>query len=87
MILSGGVFQSESEVDRTLTPMLQALRPGADVFRSTLAPVIGAVATALDSLGVELGPRVAANLRDADSIIRDADSFGRPTPGSMRKGE
>ncbi len=87
VVLSGGVFQAESAVDRALTPMLQALRPGADAFRSALAPVMGAVATALDSLGVELGPRVVANLMDADLKMRDADAFGRATPDSGRKGE
>jgi N-acetylglucosamine kinase-like BadF-type ATPase len=87
VILSGGIFLSESAVDSALTPMLQALRRGADVFRSTLAPVMGAVATALDSLGVELSPRVVANLEAADSKMREADALGHPTPDLGRKGE
>lgn len=66
VVLSGGIFRRESGAVRALMPVIQALRPGADIFRSALTPVIGAVAIGLDSLGVGLSPRVVANLKEGD---------------------
>jgi len=66
VVLSGGNFRRESGAVRTLTPAIQALRPGADIFRSVLTPVMGAVAIGLDSLGVGLSPGGVANLKEGD---------------------
>jgi len=77
IILSGGIFETDSTVSETLMAEISAMCPDADILRAKLQPVLGAIIIGLDSLGIEIDKKIIVNLKDGNSKME-------PFPG---KGE
>ena len=70
LILSGGVFERESEISDTLNLEISALCPDADILPAKLQPVIGAIVICLDALGVGLNKRITDNLEEGNTKMK-----------------